>query len=121
MFGYLIILSFFIGEFSDTPVPSQDETWYVWIDTQANIDGKNKRLVSRAPFTITCCVKSGKYSRLEKETRKWIKKNFDPDFNDTALKNIQDESLALLVIEKAVHDSKENDSIIIVDYSRECK
>ena len=121
MFGYLIVLSLFMAEFSDAPVPSQDEIWYVWIDTQTNIDGTDKRLVSREPFTITCCVKSGKYSRLEKETSKWIKKNFDPDFKYTALKNIQDESLALLVIEKAVRASQENDSIIIVDYLRDCK
>ncbi len=122
MLGALLFLSL-VTYFSEgiTNKPVQDEIWYIWIDTHAKVDGVDMRIVSKEPFSITCCVKSGKYSRLQKDARKWIKKNYDPGFSESPLKNIQDESLALLVIEKAIKDSKEDNSILVVDFTRECK
>ena len=62
---------------SDTEV----ETWYVWIDTEVSIEGKNQRLVSDSPITITCCVKSPKYRRFIKKTSSWISKNISESYN----------------------------------------
>ena len=117
----LLFLSLFTHFNNIIDRPNQDEIWYIWIDTHAKVDGTDMRIVSKEPFSITGCIKSGKYSRLQKDARKWIKKNYDPGFSESPLKNIQDESLALLVIEKAIKDSNENSSILIVDFSRECK
>ena len=116
---YLSVLITYLFLSFSIPAP-QVETWYVWIDTYVTSNGHQTRMVSEKPFAVTCCLKSGKYNRLNKAAEKWIRKNYDPEYKDTALKNIQDESLALIVTEKAILESKENHSIIIVDYTRVC-
>jgi len=102
--------------------PPDEEIWYVWLDTIIQKDGSQVRIVGKQPFSITCCVKSGKYSRLDKTAQKWIRKNYDENFNSSnALKNIQDEKLALEIIKKANIASKSDDGILIVDYLDSCK
>jgi hypothetical protein len=119
MLALILSLSLFVNCSQETV---EDKTWYIWLDTTAQIDGKLKRIVSKEPFSITCCVKSGKYNRLQKSAQKWIKNNYDPSFETTSvLKNILDKDLALEVIEKAKLASKTDDGIIMVDYSDSCK
>lgn len=114
-----IALITFLFSFSET---QEEEIWYVWIDTQVNIEDQNVRLVSSEPIRITCCVKSPKFKRFQKQTGKWIRKNYDQDFDGEApLKNIQDKSLADTVIKEAMEKSDSNKSIRIISYSATCK
>jgi len=101
--------------------PTSDEIWYVWMDTMVTVDGKEIRIVGDQPFVITCCVKSGKYSRLEKSASKWIRQNYDSEYEQTSpLKKIQDMSLAIEIVEKAVSQSTSDNSIKIVGYTDIC-
>ena len=99
----------------------EEEIWYVWIDTQISQDGNTVRLVSEEPIRITCCVKSPKFKRFQKQTAKWIKKNYDQDFDtETPLRNIEDKSLAETVISEAIQKSESDKSIVIISYSATC-
>jgi len=101
--------------------PTGDEIWYVWLDTIVTVDGQEVRLVGDQPFVITCCVKSGKYGRLEKSATKWIRNNYDSEYEQASpLKKIQDMSLAIEIVEKAVSQASGNASIQIVAYSDTC-
>ena len=100
----------------------QEEVWYVWLDTPAEVNGKEVRLVGSQVFSITCCVKSGKFSRLEKAAAKWVKKNHDPSYDQAhALKKIQDENLAMEVIRKAQKEADNDETIMLVDYTATCQ
>ncbi len=119
MLTLILSLSLLIN-FQEKPI--EEKIWYIWLDTTAQIDGKQKRIVSKEPFAITCCVKSGKYNRLQKSAQKWIRTTYDPSFEmSNVLKNILDKELALEVINKAKLASETDDGIIIVDYSDTCK
>jgi len=100
---------------------SQD-TWYLWIDTYADINGENTRIVSEEPFAITCCLKSGKYRRFLKKSAQWIRNNVDKNFNQSnALKNIQDLSFARDMIADAKRNKEAGDKIKFVKFSAICK
>lgn len=100
----------------------EEEIWYVWIDTQIKQKDNTIRIVSEEPIRITCCVKSPKYRRFQKQTVKWIKKNYDLAFDlETPLKNIEDKSFAETVIKEAIEKSGDDESIIIIKYSATCK
>ena len=120
LLGWTLMLN---SSFQDMPqVLEEDEIiWYIWLDTPAMVQGEQVRLIGNKPFRITCCVKSGKYNRLQKAAVKWVKENYDPGITGKSiLKNIKDESLAL----KVIADAKSSDSdlkIIMVDYSDSCK
>ena len=74
----------------------------MWIDTYADINGEDTRIVSEEPFAITCCLQSGKYRRFLKKTAQWVRKNVDKDYMESnALKNIQDLSFAMDMIAEA--------------------
>ena len=100
---------------------SQD-TWYMWIDTYAEINGINTRIVSEEPFAITCCLQSGKYRRFLKKTSQWIRKNVDNDYNQSnALKNIQDLSFAKDIIADAKRNKEAGDKIKFIKFSAICE
>ena len=79
-------------------------------------------MVSEEPFAITCCLKSGKYNRLQKSAVKWIQKNYDAHYDrDVTFRSIQDKSLALAVIQKACLDAEGGASVLLVSYLDSCK
>lgn len=103
------------------PTP-QEEVWYVWLDTPAEVNGKEVRLVGSQVFSITCCVKSGKFTRLEKSAAKWVRKHHDPSYDqEHALKKIQNESLAMEVVSKAHAEAEGDPTIMLVDYTATCQ
>ena len=100
---------------------SQD-TWYLWIDTYADINAVNTRIVSEEPFAITCCLQSGKYRRFLKKTAQWIRKNVDKNYNKSnALKNIQDLSFAMDMIADAKRNKEAGDKIKFIKFSAICE
>ena len=69
-----------------------------------------------------CCIKSPEFAKVEKSAANWIRENHDPTFEArTALKKIQDEDLALSVIDWAKRDSASGKAVKIVDYSDRCE
>lgn len=115
-----LILSILIFPILQTQ--AQDETWYIWIDTSVVINGEEKRMVSEEPFAITCCLKSGKYNRLQKSAVKWIQKNYDSRYEkQVTFRSIQDKSLALEVIQKAHLEAEGGASVLLVSYLDSCK
>ncbi len=118
---YLVGLIAYVLLSFNTPA-TQVEIWYVWIDANATVNGQQTRIVSKKPFAITCCVKSGKYTRLNKAAEKWIRENYDPEYAGPAVfKNIQDEDLALTIISKASEEAEKGNSVLLVDYTATCK
>jgi len=98
------------------------DTWYLWIDTYADINGENTRIVSEEPFAITCCLQSGKYRRFLKKSAQWIRNNVDKNYNETnALKNIQDLSFAMNMIADARRKKEDGDKIKFIKFSAICK
>ena len=121
MIALILSLGLFLNSLS-MPSAVEDKTWYVWLDTAAVVDGKEVRIVGESYFTITCCVKSGKFSRLEKSAEKWVKSNYDPSFEKSdVLKKIEDGDLAREVITQAHQDAENSDTILLVNYSDSCK
>jgi len=101
---------------------AQEDIWYVWVDTQINKGGEVVRLVSNEPIRITCCVKSPKFKRLQKKTAKWIKDNYDQNFDlESPLKNIEDKSLAFTVIGDAEKKAESGENILMIKYTTSCK
>jgi hypothetical protein len=103
------------------PIQQEEEVWFVWLDTPATVDGQKVRLVGKSFFPITCCVKSGKFSKLEKSALTWVQKNYDGTIQTPVLKKIQDEALAMEVVKGAQEAASKDDSIHLVDYSESCK
>lgn len=100
---------------------SEEEIWFIWIDTYAQIDGQNTRIVSSEPFKITCCVKSGKYRRFNKKAARWIRNNIDENFKgDQVFKNLEDRDLAVELIEKAINTDS-SAPVKIIEYKDRCK
>lgn len=96
--------------------------WYVWIDTEVEINGKISRVISNQPFEITCCVKSPKYRKLLKKTEKWIQQELKTKSNgDNVLKKIQDQSLAREMIKRSITTQDDSKSVIRVEYEATCK
>jgi len=117
---YLITLLFLLPV--SNVIAQEEEIWYVWIDTEIKKEDNVIRMVSEEPIRITCCVKSPKYRRFQKQTAKWIQKNFDSEFHlETPLKNIEDKSFAEKVIKAAIEKSRNDESVIIIKYSATCK
>jgi len=99
----------------------EKEIWYVWVDTQVDIKGAETRVVSDEPFKITCCVRSGKYRKLVKEAKRWIKSNLSEDYrSEITLRNIQDLSFAETIISEAKRKAEAGENIKIIKYSRSC-
>jgi hypothetical protein len=97
---------------------TDNETWYVWIDTEVPIDNKMVKIVSKEPMVITCCPKSGKYRKFVKKTAKWITQNIAADYNgELSLMKIQDIDLAKQTIARL----KETAGVLIIDYVATCK
>lgn len=121
MIRYLLVFVCFVG--LTTTSYAQDvvdkDTWYVWLDTYAEVDGEKKRLVSEKVTVINCCVKSPKYRKLLKTTVKWIRKNVDENYKgeESPLGKIQDKSLAEISLKKA----QEAEGVHLVSYSEVCK
>ena len=116
--GVLVIIAIVVLNLAGK---SQD-TWYMWIDTYANINGENTRIVSEEPFAITCCLQSGKYRRFLKKTAQWIRKNVDKNYNESnALKNIQDLSFAMDMIAEAKRNKEAGEIIKFVKFSAICE
>ena len=87
-----------------------------------HIDGVETRLVSGEPITITCCLQSSKYTRLQKSAVKWIKKNYNSDYNfRSAFVLIQDKSLAMEVINDARVKSESGEAILMIEYDVICE
>lgn len=116
IFTFILVLS------SVTLSLAQKDIWYVWVDTQINKDGKDIRLVSEAPIKITCCVKSPKFKRFQKKAAKWIRSNYDAAFDgESPLRNIEDKSFAVTVIEEAEKKKESGQPILLVKYSATCR
>ena len=114
----IIILSGFSQSLLAQESNANNETWYVWIDTEVPIDNKMVKVVSNEPMVITCCPKSAKYRKFVKKTAKWITENISEDYNgELSLMKIQDQDLAKQTIARL----KEVDGVIIVDYVAACK
>lgn len=108
---FLLVVAFNANSQSSTDI------WYVWIDTQVTIDGQPKRLMNEKPFRINCCVKSSDFRKLNKKVAKFIRAEYDPDYDARiVLKSIQDPSFAELMIRKA----KDNNNIVWTNYSASC-
>ena len=99
---------------------SQD-TWYMWIDTYVEINGEKTRIVSEEPFAITCCLQSGKYRRFLKKTTQWVRKNMDNNYENNALKNIQDLSFAEDMIAEARKQKDAGEIIKFVKFTATCE
>ena len=100
----------------------EPEIWYVWLDAQATVDGKPTRIVGDVAFSITCCIKSPDYSRLEKKAARWIRDNYDENYDGRiSLKKIQDADLASSVISWAKGDAENGKDVLIVEYADECE
>lgn len=119
LMGYLSLSLMARAQTDDQPSP---DVWYVWIDTEAKIDGTMHRLISDKPIMITCCVKSAKYRRLVKHASKWLRKNYVPDFSgQLALMKLQDRELAEKIvsdIQRGVKPSKY--PVKVVTYRARC-
>ena len=96
---------------------SVNDTWYVWLQATAMVDGQQKVVVSKDVFTTYCCVNSPKFAKVLKRSEKWMKKNIDPDYSGTPLQKVQDLNLAKQTLEKL----KAVDGVHIVDFSETCK
>ena len=116
-----VIVFFILFQFTSVKA-QEEEIWYVWIDTQISRGENVVRLVSEKPIKITCCVKSPKFKRFQKKTAKWIRNNYDENFDlETPLKNIEDKTLADAVISEALEKSKADPSILMISYTASCK
>ena len=97
---------------------ANNETWYVWIDTEVPIENKMVKVVSNEPMVITCCPKSAKYRKFVKKTAKWITENVAPNYNgELSMMKIQDKELA----GQTIANLKETAGVIILDYVAACK
>ena len=116
--GILVIIAFV----ALTLAGKSQDTWYMWIDTYADINGVNTRIVSEKPFAITCCLQSGKYRRFLKKTTQWVRKNVDKNYNENnALKNIQDLSFATDMIAEARKQKEAGETIKFVEFIATCE
>ena len=116
--GVLVIITFVVLNL----VGKTQDTWYMWIDTYADINGENTRIVSEEPFAITCCLQSGKYRRFLKKTAQWVRKNVDKDYRESnALKNIQDLAFAKDMITEARRKKEAGETIKFVKFSATCE
>ena len=98
----------------------EEEINYVWIDTMVTIDESEVRIVSNDIIRISCCMKSPKYSRVSAKAVKWIRKTFDPEYEGTPFKTLQNLDLATTVIESAKSKSVDDASIKMIDYEYKC-
>lgn len=96
------------------------DIWFVWIDTETEIDGAPTRIVSKQPFKISCCLKSPKYRKLLKKAEKWIIKNVDKNYQGGPLNKIQDMELARSMIKQASEGASTGKNLIFVDFTEEC-
>jgi len=118
---FLLFMSIFPAVQSIAQEAEDIEINYLWIDTVVKIDGNETRLVSDEVVTITCCMKSPKYSRTSRKATKWIRQNYDANYEGTApFKSIQDKELATSIVNEAVMRSKEDRNIRLVSYPFEC-
>jgi len=100
----------------------EPEIWYVWLDAQTTVEGKPTRIVGDVTFSITCCIKSPDYSRLEKKAARWIRHNYDESYEGRiSLKKIQDADLAKSVISWARKDAENGQDVLIVEYADSCE
>ncbi len=98
------------------------DTWYMWIDTYATINGENTRIVSEEPFAITCCLQSGKYRRLLKKADQWVRKNIDKNYSESnTLKNIQKLPFAKDMIAEARRRNEDGEIIKFIKFSATCE
>jgi hypothetical protein len=113
-----MVISGFVHSALAQETSINNETWYVWIDTEVPIDGKMIKIVSNEPMVITCCPKSAKYRKFVKKAAKWIGQNITDDYDgNLSLMKIQDEEMAKLSISKI----KEISGVRIIDYIAVCK
>ncbi|MDA0196461.1 MAG: hypothetical protein O2887_15700 [Bacteroidetes bacterium] len=118
---FLLITSFFIASPSIAQEADEVEINYLWIDTVVKIDGKDLRIVSDAVVTITCCMKSPLYSRTSRKAVKWIRQNYDDNYDGMApFKSIQDKDLATTIVNEAIALSEKDKSIRLVSYTFQC-
>ena len=117
-YAVLFVLIFGFISVSKAQEESKD-IWYIWVDTYAQVDGVEKRIVSKELTKIDCCVKSPKYRKLLKSTVKWIRKDIDENYDgeNPPLSKVQDKSLAQAALDKAQKHSDAH----LVEYTRTCK
>lgn len=122
----LLLISFLMGVYSTTSYSQEKqdkeevEINYVWIDTIIMVDDNEVRLVSNDIITISCCMKSPKYSRVSAKAAKWIRKNYDDTYEGIPFKTLQNRELAETVIDAAKAKAESDESLKMVDYEYKC-
>jgi len=102
----------------DSSAQTNDDVWYVWIDTEVEIENKLVRIVSEAPIEITCCVKSPEYRQFIKDTSGWIRENVSDSYTgQNGTKKIQ----VLALAEVLINEAKEDNNVRIIKYDASCK
>ncbi len=122
----LLLISFLLGGFfvtsygQDKKENEEEEINYVWVDTIIMVDDAEVRLVSNDIIQITCCMKSLKYSRVSEKAAKWIRKTYDENYEGIPFKTLQNQDLAVTVIEAAKAKAASSDGIKMIDYEYKC-